>query len=44
MKICIEKIFLQHGRQLLDNYRTLADDLAQEDLDQLANARSYSVI
>ncbi|XP_077302416.1 ras-associated and pleckstrin homology domains-containing protein pico [Arctopsyche grandis] len=34
----------KHGRQLLDNYRTLADDLAQEDLDLLANARSCSVM
>lgn len=36
-------ILLQHGRQLLDSYRSLVDDLAQEDLDLLAHARSCSV-
>ncbi|XP_066593265.1 abnormal cell migration protein 10 [Prorops nasuta] len=33
----------KYGRQLMDNYRTLVDDLAQEDLDLLAHARSCSV-
>ncbi|EEB15942.1 conserved hypothetical protein [Pediculus humanus corporis] len=33
----------KHGRQLLENYRSLLDDLAQEDLDLLAHARSCSV-
>lgn len=33
----------QYGRQLLDSYRSLVDDLAQEDLDLLAHARSCSV-
>ncbi|KAJ4433830.1 hypothetical protein ANN_16142 [Periplaneta americana] len=33
----------KHGRQLLDSYRSLVDDLAQEDLDLLAHARSCSV-
>lgn len=33
----------KHGRTLLDNYRALVEELAQEDLDQLANARSFSV-
>jgi hypothetical protein len=36
-------ILLQHGRQVLDSYRSLVDDLAQEDLDLLAHARSCSV-
>jgi hypothetical protein len=36
-------ISLQHGRQLFDSYRSLVDDLAQEDLDLLAHARSCSV-
>jgi hypothetical protein len=36
-------ILLQHGRQLLESYRSLVDDLAQEDLDLLAHARSCSV-
>jgi hypothetical protein len=36
-------ILLQYGRQLLDSYRSLVDDLAQEDLDLLAHARSCSV-
>ncbi|XP_056644522.1 amyloid beta A4 precursor protein-binding family B member 1-interacting protein-like isoform X2 [Diorhabda sublineata] len=31
------------GKQLMDNYRSLVDELAQEDLDILANARSCSV-
>ena len=34
---------LQYGRQLLESYRSLVDDLAQEDLDLLAHARSCSV-
>ncbi|KAK7793080.1 hypothetical protein R5R35_013521 [Gryllus longicercus] len=33
----------KHGQQLMENYRTLVDDLAQDDIDLLANARSYSV-
>ena len=33
----------KHGRQLMDNYRVLVDELAQEDLDLLAHARSCSV-
>ncbi|KAK6639936.1 hypothetical protein RUM43_008213 [Polyplax serrata] len=33
----------KYGRQLLENYRSLLDDLAQEDLDLLAHARSCSV-
>ncbi|XP_031343223.1 ras-associated and pleckstrin homology domains-containing protein 1-like isoform X2 [Photinus pyralis] len=33
----------KHGRQLMDNYRMLMDELAQEDLDKLAHARSCSV-
>jgi len=36
-------VLLQHGRQLLDSYHSLVDDLAQEDLDLLAHARSCSV-
>lgn len=39
----LHHISLQHGRQLLDSYRSLVDDLAQEDLDLLAHARSCSV-
>ncbi|XP_018561442.1 ras-associated and pleckstrin homology domains-containing protein 1 isoform X3 [Anoplophora glabripennis] len=31
------------GKQLMDNYRSLMDELAQEDLDILAHARSCSV-
>lgn len=31
------------GKQLMDNYRSLVDELAQEDLDILAHARSCSV-
>ena len=33
----------KNGRALLDNYRALVEELAQEDLDQLANARSFSL-
>lgn len=33
----------KHGRQLMDNYRLLVDELAQDDLDILAHARSCSV-
>nr|XP_022919195.1 ras-associated and pleckstrin homology domains-containing protein 1 isoform X2 [Onthophagus taurus] len=33
----------KHGRQLMHNYRLLVEELAQEDLDLLANARSCSV-
>lgn len=33
----------KHGRALLDNYRALVEELAQEDLDQLASARSFSL-
>ncbi|XP_067005847.2 ras-associated and pleckstrin homology domains-containing protein 1 isoform X2 [Anabrus simplex] len=33
----------KYGRQLMDNYRSLVDDLAQDDLDMLAHARSCSV-
>ncbi|XP_014481602.1 PREDICTED: amyloid beta A4 precursor protein-binding family B member 1-interacting protein isoform X1 [Dinoponera quadriceps] len=33
----------KYGRQLMDNYRALVDELAQEDLDLLAHARSCSV-
>lgn len=33
----------KYGRQLLDNYRALLEELAQEDLDKLAHARSCSV-
>lgn len=31
------------GKQLMENYRSLVDELAQEDLDILAHARSCSV-
>ncbi|KAL3282307.1 hypothetical protein HHI36_005496 [Cryptolaemus montrouzieri] len=33
----------KYGKQLMDNYRSLMEELAQEDLDQLAHARSCSV-
>ncbi|KAF5299366.1 hypothetical protein FQR65_LT09407 [Abscondita terminalis] len=33
----------KYGRRLMDNYRILMDDLAQDDLDKLAHARSCSV-
>ncbi|XP_063991895.1 amyloid beta A4 precursor protein-binding family B member 1-interacting protein isoform X2 [Diachasmimorpha longicaudata] len=33
----------KYGRQIMENYRTLVDELAQEDLDLLAHARSCSV-
>lgn len=33
----------KYGKQLMDNYRNLVDELAQEDLDKLAHARSCSV-
>jgi len=33
----------KYGRQLMENYRALVDELAQEDLDLLAYARSCSV-
>ena len=33
----------KNGRSLMDNYRALVEELAQEDLDQLANARSFSL-
>ncbi|XP_043240554.1 amyloid beta A4 precursor protein-binding family B member 1-interacting protein-like isoform X4 [Amphibalanus amphitrite] len=33
----------KHGRQLQENYRQLMDDLAQDDIDRLAHARSFSV-
>nr|XP_015835974.1 PREDICTED: amyloid beta A4 precursor protein-binding family B member 1-interacting protein isoform X1 [Tribolium castaneum] len=33
----------KYGKQLMDNYRALMDELAQEDLDMLAHARSCSV-
>lgn len=33
----------KYGKQLMDNYRTLMDELAQEDIDILAHARSCSV-
>lgn len=31
------------GRRLLDNYRSLVEDLAQEDIDMLASSRSFSI-
>lgn len=37
------RCILQHGRQLLENYRSLVEELTQEDLDHLAHARSCSV-
>ncbi|XP_047524226.1 amyloid beta A4 precursor protein-binding family B member 1-interacting protein isoform X4 [Pieris napi] len=33
----------KHGRQLLENYRLLVEELTQEDLDHLAHARSCSI-
>lgn len=33
----------KHGRQLLENYRSLVEELTQEDLDHLAHARSCSI-
>ncbi|VVD05135.1 unnamed protein product [Leptidea sinapis] len=33
----------KHGRQILDNYRSLVEELTQEDLDHLAHARSCSI-
>ncbi|KAL4717808.1 hypothetical protein ACJJTC_000957 [Scirpophaga incertulas] len=33
----------KHGRQLLENYRSLEEELTQEDLDHLAHARSCSI-
>lgn len=33
----------KYGKKLMENYRSLIDELAQEDLDLLANARSCSV-
>lgn len=33
----------KYGKQLMDNYRMLVDELAQEDLDILAHARSCSI-
>jgi hypothetical protein len=33
----------KYGKQLMENYRALIDELAQEDLDMLAHARSCSV-
>lgn len=33
----------KHGKQLMENYRTLMEELAQEDIDKLAHARSCSV-
>ncbi|XP_063838116.1 amyloid beta A4 precursor protein-binding family B member 1-interacting protein [Ostrinia nubilalis] len=33
----------KHGRQLLENHRTLVEELTQEDLDHLAHARSCSI-
>lgn len=34
---------MQYGRQLQENYRSLSEELAQEELDRLAKARSCSV-
>ncbi|KAK3879365.1 hypothetical protein Pcinc_016057 [Petrolisthes cinctipes] len=31
------------GKRLLDNYRALVEDLAQEDIDMLASSRSFSI-
>ncbi|KAK8397221.1 hypothetical protein O3P69_004737 [Scylla paramamosain] len=31
------------GRRLLENYRALVEDLAQEDIDMLASSRSFSI-
>lgn len=36
-------LLLQYGRQLQENYRSLSEELAQEELDRLAKARSCSV-
>lgn len=33
----------KYGKRVMDNYRALIDELAQEDLDILAHARSFSV-
>lgn len=33
----------KYGRHLMDNYKSLVDELAQEDLDMLAHARCCSV-
>ncbi|XP_053623702.1 abnormal cell migration protein 10 isoform X2 [Plodia interpunctella] len=33
----------KHGRQLLENHRSLIEELTQEDLDHLAHARSCSI-
>ncbi|XP_032526345.2 abnormal cell migration protein 10 isoform X1 [Danaus plexippus] len=33
----------KHGKQLLENHRTLVEELTQEDLDHLAHARSCSI-
>lgn len=33
----------KHGRQIMENHRSLVDDLAQDDLDMLAHARSCSI-
>ncbi|XP_060809664.1 abnormal cell migration protein 10 isoform X2 [Amyelois transitella] len=33
----------KHGRQLLENHRSLVEELTQEDLDHLAHARSCSI-
>src|SRR5436189_3975953 len=33
----------KHGRQLMENYRLLIDELDQEDLDKMAHAPSCSV-
>ncbi|XP_071538756.1 uncharacterized protein pico isoform X2 [Panulirus ornatus] len=33
----------KNGRRLLDNYRALVEDLAQEDIDMLASSRSFSI-
>lgn len=33
----------KHGRQLLENYRALVEELTQEDIDHLAHARSCSI-
>ncbi|XP_042862123.1 ras-associated and pleckstrin homology domains-containing protein 1-like isoform X4 [Penaeus japonicus] len=31
------------GKRLLDNYRSLVEDIAQEDIDMLASSRSFSI-
>ncbi|XP_059055153.1 ras-associated and pleckstrin homology domains-containing protein 1 isoform X2 [Achroia grisella] len=33
----------KHGRQILENYRALVEELTQEDIDHLAHARSCSI-